>query len=88
MCACVCQGINSIHAQTCSNCVRVCVCACVCVCVPRYQFHSCSNCEVQHPKFLPLLQTMSPVFCPAVRLIGGQDLHMYRRRKRTAAPAL
>ena len=35
------------------------------VCVPRYQFQSCSNCEVQHSYILPLLQTISSVFGPA-----------------------
>ena len=54
-------------------------CVCVYVCVPRDQFHSCSNCEVQNSYILPLLQTISSVFGPA----GGQpqralDLHMYR----------
>ena len=30
----------------------------VCMCVPRYQFQSCSNCEVQQSYVLPLLQTI------------------------------
>ena len=36
------------------NCMCVCLCVCVCVCVrvrvcvPKYNFHFCSNCEVQH----------------------------------------
>ena len=38
---------------------------CVCVCVPRYQFRSCSDCEVQKP-YSALLQTMSPIFGPAL----------------------
>ena len=38
------------------------------LCVPRDQFQSCSNCEVQHSYIVPLLQTISSVFGPA----GGQ----------------
>ena len=53
-----------------SVCVRLGVCVCVCVCVsvcvcaraPRYQFHSCSNCEVQHLYILLQLQTMCSEF--------------------------
>ena len=63
-CACVWVGGGGVCA-----CVRACVCmcarACVRVCVSRYQFHSCSNCEVQHSYILPLLQTISSEFGPA-----------------------
>ena len=81
------RGSTFLHPTTAANHwfgVRqrgsfVCVCVCVCVCVPRYQFQSCSSCEVQHSYILPLLQTIGSVFGPA----WGQpwramDLHMYR----------
>ena len=43
---------------------RVQIGVCVCVRAPRYQFQSCSSCEVQQSYILPLLQTMSSVFGP------------------------
>ena len=59
---------------------------CVCVCVPRYQFQSCSNCEVKQSYVLPLLQTMSSVFSPA----GGppDGLRLYLCTDAANAPQL
>ena len=71
--ACVCQGINSNHAQTAKfkrttflpllqTMSSLCLCGCVCMCVPRYQIHSCSNCEFKILTFLVLLETVSTAF--------------------------
>ena len=59
-CVCVCQGINSNHAQT-----------------ARFNI----------PKVLPLLQTMSSVFCPAGGLpCRAVRLRMYTCCQHTTAP--
>ena len=37
---------------------------CVCVCVPRHWFYPAQTARFNRPKFLPLLQTISPFSCP------------------------
>jgi len=81
-------------------CVCVCVCVCArarpracvraCVCVPRLQFQSCSNCEVQHCYISyrlckPSMRCSRPCRWAAHKAM----IHRLRtaRRQRTTAPA-